>query len=173
MPDGLNTTTLLFLAALMVTIGVLLYSSNRYFARQRSSPPSWTSGRPVSPHSELPTETPTEVENWEVAMHDYARQVRGELDSKMSALESLIAEADRAAARLERAVQNSRSVPAAANQAGVVPPLADPVESNTTLPQREEIYTLADYGLPAAEIAHRTGAPVGEVELILRLRGKS
>jgi len=36
----------------------------------------------------------------------------------------------------------------------------------------EEIYTLADYGLEPAEIAHRVGSPVGEVELILSLRGK-
>jgi len=34
----------------------------------------------------------------------------------------------------------------------------------------EEIYTLSDYGLEAAEIAQRIGSPVGEVELILGLR---
>jgi hypothetical protein len=173
MPDGMSTTTLLFLAALMVTIGVLLYSSNRYFARQRSAPPTWTSGRPAAPHSERPSEPPEEVQNWEVAMHDYARQIRGELDSKMRVLQSLIAEADRAAARLERAVQNSRPLPPAVNQAGVVPSSPDPAASDSTPPRREEIYTLADYGLPAAEIAHRTGVPGGEVELILRLRGKT
>jgi hypothetical protein len=172
MPDGMSIPTLLFLAALMVTIGVLLYSSNRYFARQRSAPPSWTSGRPAAPHPDRPAEAPEEVQNWEVAMHDYARKVRGELDSKMSALQSLIAEADRAAARLERAVQNSRFVPGTVNQAGIVPPPAEPAASNSIPPRREEIYTLADYGLPPSEIAHRTGAPVGEVELILRLRGK-
>ena len=36
----------------------------------------------------------------------------------------------------------------------------------------EEIYLLADYGFDAAEIARRVGSPVGEVELILGLRGK-
>ncbi len=34
----------------------------------------------------------------------------------------------------------------------------------------EEIYTLADDGYAAAEIAHRSGVPVGEVQLILSLR---
>ncbi len=36
----------------------------------------------------------------------------------------------------------------------------------------EEIYALADYGLEPAEIAQRVGSPVGEVQLILSLRGK-
>jgi hypothetical protein len=171
MPDGMSIPTLLFLAALMVAIGVLLYSSNRYFTRQRSAPPSWTAGRPAVPHSNRSSEAPAEMQNWEVEMHDYARRVRGELDSKMSALQSLIAEADRAAARLERAVQNARAGPSS-NQAGVPPPAPDLAASSSTPQRREEIYTLADYGLPPSEIAQRTGTPVGEVELILRLRGK-
>jgi hypothetical protein len=36
----------------------------------------------------------------------------------------------------------------------------------------EEIYLLANYGHGAAEIAQRVGSPIGEVELILSLRGK-
>lgn len=36
----------------------------------------------------------------------------------------------------------------------------------------DEIYTLADSGLAPADIAHRLGSPVGEVELILSLRAK-
>jgi hypothetical protein len=36
--------------------------------------------------------------------------------------------------------------------------------------RHEEIYTLADYGYDAAEIAQRVGALVGEIELILSLR---
>ena len=37
--------------------------------------------------------------------------------------------------------------------------------------RREEIHRLADDGFAAAEIARRVGSPVGEVELILSLRG--
>lgn len=37
----------------------------------------------------------------------------------------------------------------------------------------EEIYTLADYGYDAAEIARRLGAPLGEIQLILNLRTKT
>jgi hypothetical protein len=36
----------------------------------------------------------------------------------------------------------------------------------------DEIYALADYGLELAEISQRVGSPVGEIELILGLRGK-
>ena len=39
--------------------------------------------------------------------------------------------------------------------------------------QREqEIFTLADYGYDAVEIAHRVGSLVGEVELVLGLRNQ-
>ena len=38
--------------------------------------------------------------------------------------------------------------------------------------RQEEIYTLSDYGYEPAEIARRVNRPVGEVELILSLRGR-
>ena len=40
-------------------------------------------------------------------MHETARELSAQLDSKMSALQALIAEADRAAARLEAAKGNA------------------------------------------------------------------
>jgi len=49
----------------------------------------------------------------------------------------------------------------------------DPTSARLAADRRyEEIYALADYGLAPAEIAQRVGSPIGEVELILSLRGK-
>src|ERR1700683_1450818 len=58
-----------------------------------------------------------QVEHWEVRMHDLARELSAQLDSKMSALEHLIQDAERQIARLDRGLgrkPDSGSEPAAA-----------------------------------------------------------
>jgi len=121
---------------------------------------------------------------WEVEMHDRTREMTGTLDSKMSALQSLIADADRAAVRLERALgevgdrksdgdessscDGARPVPGTGETLGA----REDGDRQSDL-QRERVFTLADYGHPPSEIAARLDRPVGEIELILRLRGKS
>jgi hypothetical protein len=200
------------LIALVMTIGWLLWRSHRYLARQEEgwSPPVGDSRR--QPHrADPPRNAPDDVIRWEVQMHDTARELYGQLDSKMGALAHLIREADRAAGRLEAALASIQRVPEqgpAAEAADGLPPHAPeepaplparPTDQAEALksagtagrasasreaareadqPQRppreryEEIYLLSDYGLDAAEIAHRVGSPVGEVELILGLRGR-
>ena len=113
-------------------------------------------------------------------MHDTARDLSAQLDSKLSALGALVAEADRAAARLEAALERAAEpVPRTNNQArslqrGEADERGEAgVRAAASRPRRqEEIYTLADYGYEPAEIARRVGTPVGEVELILSLRGR-
>jgi hypothetical protein len=140
---------------------------------------------------------------WEVQMHEMAREMTGQLTSKMAALEHLIREADRAAARLEAALgaasrrhegesvhearQEPRApgpqepLPAPASQADALKPGAAGVarvqedrlaERPSRERRHEEVYTLADYGYDAPEIARRLATPVGEIELILGLRQK-
>jgi len=100
----------------------------------------------------------------------------------------LIRDADRAAARLESAVAAASPGPRApiappepqrANQAAALLSGASAageaapgeVRPRPTHPGRyDEIYLMADYGHPAAEIANKLGLPIGEVELILSLR---
>lgn len=123
-------------------------------------------------------------------MHETARALSAQLDSKMGALEALISEADRAACRLEAAGAESPDAlrqppppePLPTTQAEALRPSgpsehppgeADEASQRRSVGRRqEEVYTLADYGLDAAEIARRVGSPVGEVELILGLREK-
>lgn len=178
-------STLIFLLALALTVAVLLMRSHRYLARRRredtgSLQPEGTWHRgPARDGSH--TAAPPEVANWEVHMHETARELMGQLDSKMRALQALTAEADRAAARLEAALGETDKPPRPADQAeGLAPaPTPDAAERPDATPEalpqppesrREEIYTLADYGYDAREIARRLGAPVGQVELTLRLR---
>jgi len=138
-------------------------------------------------------------------MHDVARDLSGQLTSKMSVLEHLIRDADRAAARLEAALEAMRQVAVPTglstegvqqsvprqepsktmNQADALQPgrSADVVAGlsprASTSPERpavdrryEEVYLLADYGFEPGEIASRVRMPIGEIQLILSLRGK-
>lgn len=165
------------MAVLLAVSGLLLLRTQRYFARQaRSGPPSGDSEprRPTRPVREGPLADA--AGNWEVQMHELARDLSGRLDSKMGALEHLIRDADRAAARLEAALRAgspasgaSRGEPSSSQAEGLRP--GRPTMTEAAPPGRyDEIYLLADYGHPAAEIAQRLGLPIGEVELILSLR---
>ena len=196
------------LVAMAVAAGLLMFRSNRYYARQRraeasrregdlpggmshacvgmsgSSPPE-PCRKPAPPHmptqaSDMPPGSPgASPGGWEVQMHDTARELSAQLDSKMSALRALVAEADRAAARLEAALERSDGFgPPPTHQAQSLAAAAesrrDSLLSNVAprAHRHEEVYTLADYGYAPAEIARRLGTPIGEVELILSLRGQ-
>jgi hypothetical protein len=201
--------TLVALGLLGVVVGVMLLRVQRYYRQHPSPGPSLgASSRPG--HAPRPDASPPahqhgvarEMLEWEVQVHEMVREMSGQLNSKMAALEQLIREADRAAARLETALVAARGVgpPASAptlppgeqegdaprptSQADALKPVvaddqvsdagaADeqrPAERPSRQRRHEEIYTLADYGYDAAEIARRVGTPVGEIELILGLR---
>jgi hypothetical protein len=194
----LTTAQAVFLVALAVVIGILLMRSQRHYARRESAPMVRVE-RPQRPAKPALLEGSEEMARWEVRMHDTARDLSAQLDSKMGALMHLVHEADRAAARLEtalaaippahqaqrlasqiRAGQGPRPPeggPAPmAERAGLAPDEAgeSPAAGDAQpVPRRyDEIYTLADYGLDPTEIAQRVAMPVGEVQLILSLRGK-
>ena len=199
-----NLPTLIALAFVAVVVGMMLLRVQRYYGRHPSPrPPLGSSSQAGAAPGPRQRGAAAEMAEWEVQMHDFARQMSGQLDSKMAALEHLIREADRAAARLEAATAaaqgqeppaSPRTSPpgpaeiaaAPSSQADALRPtagedrLADDVpraeDLSGTRPSRqrlhEEIYTLADYGYDAAEIARRVNSPVGEIELILSLRDK-
>ena len=193
-----NYSTVLLVVMLGI-VGYLLFRSKRYFARLQNNP-----SKPVF-SSEAATRqryanVPPAVADWEVEMHDFAREVAGQLDSKMSGLSSLIREADRAASRLEAAVAaaerkgvalrpETSALPADApdrhppsppiDQAAPLKAVSSPAlsavatdASELPSPDRryDEIYLLADYGFDTNEIARRVNIPAGEIQLILSLR---
>jgi hypothetical protein len=113
-------TTALFLAALGLTIAFLLMRSSRHFSRQSEARSATV---PVGPSPPSPRAhhlgAPEEMTRWEVEMHETARELSAQLDTKMGLLQHLIREADRAAARLDAAV-------AAAGRAGAETPAVEP-----------------------------------------------
>ncbi len=96
-----STAQEIFLVGLALLIVVLLVRSRRYFRQvtQYQIPRPDASSTPRGPHPA--TMPPREFEKWEVAMHDLARDLSGQLDSKIRILELLIREADKVAGRLE------------------------------------------------------------------------
>ena len=102
--------TFLLLGLLALSIVMLLWRSHRYLRRQDSWSPPAQALRPGSPPDTL-LDAPDDLTRWELHMHETARQLTGQLDSKMAALAQLIREADRAAARLE-ALRAATSQPA-------------------------------------------------------------
>lgn len=167
----------LFIAGLAFVALVLLFRSRRYLKMDR---PSYANPalqeRPPQPASG--GDIPAHYQRWETMMHQTARDLSGQLDSKMSALQSLVREAHSAAARLEAALAAAQRVPPAAEPPSpTAPPATSPAparDSNALPagadPRYDQIYTLADYGFDPSEIAHRVGSSRGEIELILSLR---
>ncbi len=179
----------LALVALAGVIGWLLLRTHRHLSRQKQdNSPLVRVSRPQQTEHGHHLDAPPNVLRWEVQMHETARELSAQLDSKMGALQALIAEADLAAARLEAAAGKSpRGVPrggppdsSPTTQAEALRPSGEsdraPGEpdlaagSPPARPPHEQIYALADGGLDPAQIARRLDTPVGEVELILGLR---
>jgi hypothetical protein len=190
--SGPGAAQILFLLGLGLMIIILLVRSRRYFrqATQYQIPrPNAKSVRKPAPSSSAP---PKDFEKWEVSMHELARDLSAQLDTKIRVLDLLIREANEAAARLEAARgPHSRGIHAALDAAPVepLPRTATPSapsrrsanpkasrESKQPLkiagnPRFERVYALADAGMSPTTIANQIGSQVGEVELILSLRG--
>ncbi len=100
------------LVAMALLIAILLMRSYRYFSRSKQ--PESHLVRTARPEEQKPghnLEKPREMLRWEVQMHEAARELSGKLDSKMVALQHLINEADRAAARLEKDLRREGNAP--------------------------------------------------------------
>jgi len=192
--------TLIVLGALGLTVGLILWRSQRCLAERPEG------GAPL-------VGTPRAPSSGEVQMSKTTHDPSGQFDGKMEALGELVREADRVATRLEAALEAAwpladQFLPAP-ETAPRLPskPLVEPEpigrqpsnqaealksvgggsqdteprgvrweeEAGQRPPARqryEEIYRLSDDGFDTTEISRRVGSPEGEVELILGLRGR-
>lgn len=181
-------TTILFLAGLALTCGVLLFRTHRQLAARPKSvlpPPASFSQPSVAPRSAHRLDSPAEIRRWEVELHDLARDVQAQLDTKIGIMQQLVRDAQYQAERLEAAVARASEIGhLPENHAARSRPASDgpdtrvrvdnaaPKAGTSASRRHAEIYALADAGLSSAAIAGRVGSPIGEVELILGLRGR-
>jgi hypothetical protein len=172
----------------VLLVVVLLRRSYRYHRRQsKAEEPRTRIGQAARREGQPLADAPPEILRWQVEMHETARALKAELDSKMGAIQALIRMAAEERQRLEAAVAHagrlgispSRDALTTLEQSDTPPSRPPDVkpDSHGWLPVGEEqrltICSLADQGESLASIADRVGATVGEVEWILSLRGAS
>lgn len=90
-----------------------------------------------------------------VELTQMAQQISAQLDTRSAKLEALIKEADE---KIKELAEMGSAKPQAVHQ--------ESFEDERYL----DIYTMADHGAAAREIAQKLNRPMGEVELILALR---
>ena len=114
-----------------------------------------------------------QMQNLLVELSEMARQMNAQIDTRAAKLEQLINEADQRIAALGQspAAGAVTGDPPPADSPAPLPPPAPPVFPPAEIdPRHVEIYSLADRGAGAKEIATQLNRPSGEVELILALR---
>jgi len=184
---GEHTSTILMAAGIALAALVFLRAS----WRRRAAP-----SRSTTIDDERLTQAPPELSRWQVEMHETARDLKAELDSKLSALQTLVALARQERALLESAIARAQgeefepptSTLAAIESLGDAAALDDPrrlaeVVAQVATPPGDlpadlfardrnslQIGRLADQGLSPASIAEHLHLPIGEVELLLSLR---
>ena len=98
--------------------------------------------------------------------------MKAELDTKMRALQVLLAQARHEADRLEQILARFEAV--GQRPTDELPETRRSESRSSWLPgspdRQAEIFALADQGHSAADIATELGTPLGEVEMILSLR---
>jgi len=165
--------TLFILVAFGLTIAILLLRAHRYLARQRSDDRALVlPRRPKSEPSVRLMDGPPELARWEVEMHRIARDLSAEVDSRVSVLRAMVTEADRAAARLEAALNKAAATGADDQGFQQNPPDPGSHETGQTA-SPEAVYALADYGFPSREIAVRLHRRLSEIQHLLDMRENS
>lgn len=153
------------IAAILVLTITMLLRLYRYQARNRRTV---TRGKSAAEPAPSHKATPDSVVRWEVEMHELARDLKGEIDSKMVALGHLIRDADRAAQRLEDALEAAvASSPSLLRSKDDLTPSREALDEQAL---REEVYMLADYGFSLRDISSRLEMSIEGIQLILRHR---
>lgn len=189
----------LMLAGVALASGVLLFRSQRRLRQQAASqplPPSaWRPQAPIQPSASTHVKAPAEAESWHLEFHELAREASARLDNKIRILEHLIRDADARIAQLQSVGEWLDRSATLETETAAAPGIvlsklsagdrdrgiawstacSEPAAAHSpALAARpyEEIYALADAGCSNSEIAGRLNSPVGEIELILGLRGQ-
>jgi hypothetical protein len=175
----------MFAAGMLILIFLLLRRSRRYRGKikeQKADPRrKLDDARQATPL----LDAPPQILRWQVEMHETARHLKSELDSKMSALQAMTRIASEELARLEAAIARAErlGISSCADTLAAIEGIhgsdvsGNSLKSDASLANHDEIaarraavYQLADQGLAASAIARSMGAPLGDVEFFMSLR---
>jgi len=189
----IGTTRALFAMGAVVIILLIL---NRSARRRRQGQSTRRDEAPARGETARLQRLRREMEQLVVELNEFAREVNGQLDTRFARLERSIADADRRIAELRRldgatpreaddpimranadaanAVRTNDVSRAAAQQttSAGVSAAAQSVRPGSPQSGEQRVYELSDLGRTPTEIAQALRCTVGEVELILNLRGR-
>jgi len=183
-----NASWGMFGAGVLMLIFFLMRRSRRYLGKTKRE--KSTSRRKLDDARQATAllDAPPEILRWQVEMHETARDLKAELDSKMSALQAIIRIASEESSRLEAVIARAEllGVSPCADTLAAIEELTGSEDCGSTLPpdtsladsaeivaRRDAVYRLADQGLAASAIARSIGASLGDVELLMSLRSES
>jgi hypothetical protein len=153
-------------------VTALIYLVVRPMLRKKKDPLD----KPVSMGLSQQRQVERDMNNVLVELSQMARQITAQLDTRSAKLEALIEEADRKIEELKRLQQKAAPAatanPMVAKRPGVEQKPAPPAAKVKAVEEdrHTEVYSLADSGHSAQDIASRLNRPRGEIELILALR---
>jgi len=127
-----GSATFALVLALGVTIGLILWQTQRQWSRtygrwryrEELEEPSFSSGV-----------TAEELARWEVRMHELVRDLQGQLDTKIALVAELVAEAERASRKLEELLQQTGGF--CRQSSGNLPPPAEARRLCPSIPTEE------------------------------------
>jgi hypothetical protein len=100
---ALDPKALLIVGVLMIAVVIL-----RVFLRAKRSEHTYHSPlKEKEGKSAHMLDAPIEIGRWEVQMHETARDLMGELNTKIAIVEQLVRDANAAAERLEKAIERA------------------------------------------------------------------
>jgi hypothetical protein len=137
--------------------------------------------RPVSTKDVGLLDAPDEVIRWEVALHETARGLKAELDSKIRVVQTLVLMAQQESKRLETAVDEARRLGLISDSDPIerIEKLAERIvdfelhSTSALLPldekEREQVQRLVKQGMSPKAIADKLQRPVAEIELAIEV----
>lgn len=177
-----NTSWGMFSAGVLLMIFFLVKRSRRYVRRTRRGTHDKHTPLVEPDRDAALLDAPREVLRWQVGMHDTARELKAELDSKIGVLQATMRLAREESERLEAVVRRAEQlgISSCRNPLSEIERIAEEEDPTSgSLPvmpaqqldgQSREVYDLADQGCGPQAIADSTGLPRGDVELMLSLR---
>lgn len=180
-------SSFLFIAGIGILCYLLLRRSRGKLARAHRNDEQTVIKPQVAaaPRQSHLADAPDDLLRWQVELHETARDIKAEIDTKLAALQALTTSARQECARLELLLARAQRLNGPVDSLAAIEELADPaamsdpsrlqqVIDNLPPPsrpsgpsQRRAIQQLSASGLAPAAIAERLGLPIGEVELML------
>jgi hypothetical protein len=161
-----SQTVILFVV--IAACALLLISTRRRLSRGGNSPRAYA--REQIRQIKEERRVSHEVQGVMVELEELARQVHGQIDTRIAKLQAATRAADQRIETLERLIDRHDEAPA--DHATDKPDRTAALGSGGDKARARIVHNLSDAGLTSIEIAQRVGIPPGEVELILAVRAR-